>query len=124
MTTALLAAIGVALDAALGEPRRWHPLVGFGAAAKRLERRMLASPGLIQRPVAARLAGVGAVAALVVPPVAFVAAAIFWIWIPETRGRALATVHGRAGSPSTRSPCTLVAGTRLLLRFLCSGLTA
>jgi adenosylcobinamide-phosphate synthase len=75
MTTALLAAIGVALDAALGEPRRWHPLVGFGAAAKRLERRMLASPGLIQRPVAARLAGVGAVAALVVPPVAFVAAA-------------------------------------------------
>ena len=45
------------------------------AAAKRLERRMLASPDLIQRPVAARLAGAGAVAALVVPPVALVAAA-------------------------------------------------
>ena len=75
MTTALLAGIGVALDAALGEPRRWHPLVGFGAAATWLERRLLASPGLAQRPVAARLAGVGAVTALVVPPVALVAAA-------------------------------------------------
>ena len=75
MTTALLAGIGVALDAALGEPRRWHPLAGFGAAATWLERRLLASPGLARRPVAARLAGVGALAALVVPPVALVAAA-------------------------------------------------
>ncbi len=75
MTTALSAGIGVALDAALGEPRRWHPLVGFGAAATLLERRLLASPGLAQRPFAARLAGSGAVAALVIPPVALVTAA-------------------------------------------------
>jgi adenosylcobinamide-phosphate synthase len=75
MTTALAACIGVALDAALGEPRRWHPLVGFGAAAAWLERRLLASPGLADRPVAARLAGAGAVAALILPPVALVAAA-------------------------------------------------
>jgi adenosylcobinamide-phosphate synthase len=34
---ALLAVLGVALDALLGEPRRWHPLVGFGRLANRLE---------------------------------------------------------------------------------------
>jgi adenosylcobinamide-phosphate synthase len=74
MTTALLAVAGVALDAALGEPRRWHPLAGFGAAAAWLERRLLAPPGRARRP-AARLAGTGAVAVLVAPPVALVAAA-------------------------------------------------
>ena len=30
---------GVALDAALGEPKRWHPLVAFGRLAERLEQR-------------------------------------------------------------------------------------
>jgi adenosylcobinamide-phosphate synthase len=35
---AWLAAAGVALDLLLGEPRRWHPLVGFGAMAQGLER--------------------------------------------------------------------------------------
>jgi len=73
-TTALLAAIGVALDAALGEPRRLHPLVGFGETAAWLEGR-LSSPRLAQRPVAARIAGAFAVAALVAPPVALLAAA-------------------------------------------------
>jgi adenosylcobinamide-phosphate synthase len=34
---ALLAVVGVALDLLLGEPRRWHPLVGFGNLANRLE---------------------------------------------------------------------------------------
>ena len=28
---------GVLLDLLLGEPRRWHPLVGFGALAARIE---------------------------------------------------------------------------------------
>ena len=73
-TTALLAGAGVALDAVLGEPRHSHPLVGFGAAATWLERRV-ASPRLARRPVAGRLAGVFAVAALVAAPVALVAAA-------------------------------------------------
>ena len=36
---ALLLLAGVLLDAALGEARRWHPLVGFGNLAKLLERR-------------------------------------------------------------------------------------
>jgi adenosylcobinamide-phosphate synthase len=30
---------GVALDAALGEPKRWHPLVAFGRMAERIEQR-------------------------------------------------------------------------------------
>lgn len=35
---ALLGALGMLLDWLLGEPRRWHPLVGFGMLANRLER--------------------------------------------------------------------------------------
>ncbi|MGE8410481.1 MAG: adenosylcobinamide-phosphate synthase CbiB [Pseudomonas sp.] len=39
MSVALLTVAGVALDALLGEPRRWHPLVAFGNLASRLEKR-------------------------------------------------------------------------------------
>lgn len=39
MSLALLSVVGVALDALLGEPKRWHPLVAFGRLADRLERR-------------------------------------------------------------------------------------
>ena len=39
MSVALLSVLGVALDALLGEPQRWHPLVAFGRLADRLERR-------------------------------------------------------------------------------------
>lgn len=40
LSTALLMACAVLLDLLLGEPRRWHPLVGFGRYAAWLERRM------------------------------------------------------------------------------------
>ncbi|WP_252273967.1 adenosylcobinamide-phosphate synthase CbiB [Pseudomonas subflava] len=40
MSLALSALAGVGLDAWLGEPRRWHPLVGFGALATRIEQRL------------------------------------------------------------------------------------
>ncbi|SHN01081.1 adenosylcobinamide-phosphate synthase CbiB [Phytopseudomonas punonensis] len=39
MSLILSAIAGVVLDAALGEPKRWHPLVGFGKLANRLEQR-------------------------------------------------------------------------------------
>ncbi len=37
---ALLVWLGLALDRLLGEPRRWHPLAGFGNVAALIERRM------------------------------------------------------------------------------------
>ena len=46
------------LDAALGEPRRWHPLVGFGNLAQWLEQRLYAD---------SRRAGTVAVALLLLP---------------------------------------------------------
>ncbi|ERO64540.1 cobalamin biosynthesis protein CobD [Pseudomonas piscis] len=39
MSVALLSVAGVALDALLGEPKRWHPLVAFGRLADRIEQR-------------------------------------------------------------------------------------
>lgn len=39
MSVALLSVAGVALDALLGEPKRWHPLVAFGNFANRVEQR-------------------------------------------------------------------------------------
>ena len=38
MNTVYLALLAVLLDGLLGEPKRWHPLVGFGACAARVER--------------------------------------------------------------------------------------
>ena len=38
----------VALDAAFGDPARWHPVAGFGQTAARLERRHV--PGRARAP--------------------------------------------------------------------------
>ena len=65
--TALLTLAGVLLDAVLGEPRRWHPLVGFGHWAKYLERHLNRH--------GTRLLGVLAVVCAVGPWVLCVAAA-------------------------------------------------
>lgn len=40
MSLALSVLAGFGLDAWLGEPRRWHPLVGFGNLAQRIEQRL------------------------------------------------------------------------------------
>lgn len=72
LTTALLALAAVALDWVLGEPRRWHPLVGFGKLAGRLEDRLHGGNGTTRR--ARRMQGVLGVLALLLPFTAAAAA--------------------------------------------------
>lgn len=60
---AALMAAGVALDWILGEPARWHPLVGFGNCAKAVER-------LLNHASLRYLRGVIAWSLVVLPPVA------------------------------------------------------
>ena len=71
--TALLAVAAVALDGLLGEPRRWHPLVGFGSLANRLEARL--NPESRRARPSHRLAGVMGVAMLLLP----FGALAFWL---------------------------------------------
>lgn len=67
----ILAACAVLLDAILGEPRRWHPLVGFGNLAQMLEARLNHDQGC-ERPDR-RMAGACALALLVAPLTALAA---------------------------------------------------
>jgi adenosylcobinamide-phosphate synthase len=55
---------GYLLDALLGDPRRWHPVAGFGAAAARLERKVYAPRRRSGAVFAAIAVGVPAVAGL------------------------------------------------------------
>ena len=64
MTVALSMVLALLLDAVLGEPRRWHPLVGFGTLATAIERRLYADR---------RDAGIVAWTVAVVVPVALLA---------------------------------------------------
>ena len=68
MSAALLASTAVLLDALLGEPHRWHPLVGFGRLAGWLESRLYGPAAA--RPAARRARGGRALAALVLPATA------------------------------------------------------
>lgn len=77
----LAAAGGVLLDAWLGEPRRWHPLVGFGRWAGAVERRMnrpgKATPNILR--------GLCAWLIVLVPPVALASLAFalpLWVALP------------------------------------------
>lgn len=71
--TPLLAVAAVALDGLLGEPRRWHPLIGFGSLADRLEARL--NPESRRVRPGHRLAGVMGVAMLLLP----FGALAFWL---------------------------------------------
>lgn len=73
---------GVLLDRWLGEPRRWHPLVGFGRIAAALERRLNPAPQRGAR-WRQRLAGLAGWCVLVLVP-----AALAW-WLVD----AAASLH-------------------------------
>lgn len=64
----LSALLGVLLDAWLGEPRRWHPLVGFGRIANGVEA-WLNPPETRQKPTSAMLRGSWAWTLMLVVPV-------------------------------------------------------
>jgi len=66
--TAMLAVSAVALDGLLGEPRRWHPLVGFGRLAQAVESRL--NPASGRDTLLARIKGMLGVAILLTPLVA------------------------------------------------------
>lgn len=86
--------LGVAADAVLGDPRRGHPVAGFGRAAGAVERRVHAD---------SRARGVAYVAACVLPVVGIGAVA-------ERLGRGRPCVHVLLTAAAT---WTVVAGTGL-----------
>lgn len=86
MSLALIGAL--ALDAWLGEPRRWHPLVGFGRLAGWLEARLNRDT---------RTGGLAAVGAAVVPPVA----GLWWL---------VAMLPSWAGWAAAAAPAALCIG--------------
>ncbi len=71
VTIALTALAGLLLDRCFGEPRRFHPLIGFGRLAGAVERRLRrGAPG---HALGNRLRGLAAWLLLVAPPVALAA---------------------------------------------------
>jgi adenosylcobinamide-phosphate synthase len=91
---------GAALDAALGDPRRWHPVAAFGSAAGWLERRWYAPD---------RSAGARFTAAAVGAPVALAAAATWatrrrpWTRAVLVAGATWAVLGGTTLSREARS---------------------
>lgn len=73
IATALMMLCALLLDRLLGEPRRFHPLVGFGHAAHWLERRLRRGAGTTLH---MRMQGVLAWTLAVVPPTVV----IWWLW--------------------------------------------
>jgi adenosylcobinamide-phosphate synthase len=67
MMSGLVCLVAVLLDLWLGEPQRWHPLVGFGSAVARFERRLNRWP---QRPVRSLIGGGAGLVLLACLPVA------------------------------------------------------
>jgi adenosylcobinamide-phosphate synthase len=81
MLTALLCLAAVLIDWRWGEPRRWHPLVGFGDLARRVEALLYGPPEW--SPKARRIRGVSAVILLLVP---LTVAAALLAWLPLIGG--------------------------------------
>lgn len=73
MITAIVIGLAVLLDIWLGEPRRYHPLIGFGTLARRIESAFIGTPQVNQR-----LRGVVALLLVVVPWVFFAWGLSLW----------------------------------------------
>lgn len=84
--TAILAMTAVLLDSLFGEPRRFHPLVGFGRLANALEARWNSPQG--RQGMGARFKGAFAVLLLTAPPTALAA----WLASIPTFGPAFAVL--------------------------------
>lgn len=85
--------LALVLDRALGEPRRWHPLVGCGRIANALERRLNSGDDRRNR-------GIIALLLMVVPPVAAAALlqyalAPYPLWLTAAAAAALYLALGR-----------------------------
>ncbi|SOZ98557.1 adenosylcobinamide-phosphate synthase [Cupriavidus taiwanensis] len=104
--------IGALLDRWLGEPRRWHPLVGFGRIAAALERR-LNPPSQCSAPWRQRLAGLAGWCALVLVPAVLawwlVAAAARWHPLAALALHALA-LYAALGARSLHQHIAPIAG--------------
>jgi adenosylcobinamide-phosphate synthase len=90
--------VGVLADAVFGDPRRFHPVAGFGSVASALERRVYAD---------SRAAGVGYTAALVGGTIALGVAAERLL--PRALGTALATWAVLGGTSLVREVAALGA---------------
>lgn len=84
---ALGLALGALLDWRLGEVRRWHPLVGFGTLAMRLEQWL--NPNNCQAHRCQLLSGLGALLVLLLP-IGLGSAWLWWYWLDEAPLLALA----------------------------------
>ncbi|WP_210396230.1 adenosylcobinamide-phosphate synthase CbiB [Motiliproteus sediminis] len=82
----LILVFALMLDALLGEPRRWHPLVGFGRLAAALEQALYGSRPTT--PVQMRAKGVAALV-IAIAPLSILACLITWLpggWLFELIG--------------------------------------
>ena len=118
----LLALTGVVVDVVFGEPRRWHPLVAFGAWATHVERALnpdrartlpapVGPPGRTTRlRTSARVRGVYAWAVCVCAPVAFAAALLAMIPAPYNALIHIGLLWFALGARSLRDHIQPIAG--------------
>ena len=107
---ALILLSALLLDWLLGEPRRWHPLVGFGGLADRMERNCRNGAAT---PRWQRLGGLLAVSLLLIPPTlvaALLAAQPGWGVVFSTAALWFALGHRSLHDHARPVAAALVAG--------------
>jgi adenosylcobinamide-phosphate synthase len=116
----LLAMAGVLLDLLLGEPRRWHPLVGFGRVANAIEARLNQRTG---ETGAGRAPGVLAWSLAVLPIVALPCLALAWLSRDIDLTAASRGAIGELFSqPTSAMPLISTLALHVVLLYACLGL--